>query len=182
MFRDLAESGRLCGWRSILLSFGEEGVGTVRVNANVIAALLLMSVIATGCSGEGKEDVSAERLKQMSGGQLQPTVPVSGVVTVDGTPEQNVTVFLFSAGSSSPAANATTNDKGEYCFSTYLSCDGVPPGDYQFGFTFTPKQKKNDEGQDVFKGKYRSPKGDEFKLTVATGSPVKDKNFDLKSK
>lgn len=147
----------------------------------LFACVLVLSAIP-GCSGGAKDDVSKERLEQMAGGALKEVVPVSGKVMVDGTPERGVVLYLYAAGSPNQVATCTTGENGEYCWSTYLNCDGIPPGDYQLGFTFVPNQKKNDEGVDVFKGKYRMTKDPKFALSVKSGPPMKDQNYDLVTK
>jgi hypothetical protein len=153
----------------------------VAVRCGLLIGGILLSSTLVGCSGEAKDDVSKERLEQMAGGALKEVVPVSGKVLVDGTPEKGVSLFLYSTTSSTQVATCTTGENGEYCWSTYLTCDGIPPGDYKVGFTFVPDQKKNDEGVDIFKGKYQNPKDPQFQFTVASGAPVKDKNFELKT-
>lgn len=139
-------------------------------------------LVLAGCQDKSKEDVSQERLKEMSGGELKETVPVSGKVSVDGTPQKDVTITLYSLSTSGPVTNCTTGENGEYCWSSYLPCDGLPAGEYRVAFEYLKDQKKNDEGTDVFKGKYRNPKGKEFSLTVVAGAPMTNVNYELKTK
>lgn len=137
----------------------------------------------SGCSDSTKDDASAERLKAMAGGELKEVVPVKGVVNVDGVPTQGVNLFLYRDGEfNSPIKDCRTDNEGKYCWSTNLSCDGVEPGKYLLAFTYIPKPKKNDEGVDMFKGKYQNPKKNQFELTVVLGTPQEAANYDLKLK
>lgn len=140
----------------------------------------LLLVIGAGC-GDGKNDASEERLAKMAGGKLQETFPVSGKVLVDGEPREGVMILLYKEGAL-PATSCTTDEKGEYCWSTNKACDGLEPGKYRLGFQYFAKQKKNDSGQDLFKGKYNNPLKSEFALEVREGSAQTGVNFELKLK
>lgn len=146
--------------------------------------MCLVALIATAGCNTGKGDVSKERLEKMSGGNLKKVVPVSGTVTIDGKPEKNVNLYIYKASEpGAPLSTIRTKEDGTYCWSTYLSCDGLEPGDYMLGFEYIPKPKKNDTGKDEFKGKYKNPaKNADYKLTVKEGAPMKDVNYDLKMK
>lgn len=146
--------------------------------SSVFSLLLLMS--GAGCS-DGKNDVSDERLAKMAGGKLQETFPVSGKVLVDGEPKAGVMILLYKDGGL-PVANCTTDEKGEFCWSTNRPCDGLEPGKYRLGFQYFAKQKKNDRGEDLFKGKYNNPLKSEFALEVREGSAQAGLNFELKLK
>lgn len=137
--------------------------------------------LAIGC-GTGKNDVTEERLKSMAGGTLKVTIPVSGTVSIDGKPEKGVTLFLYSDKGGPPIANCRSGENGTYCWSTNLACDGIEAGNYAVGFEYIPKQKKNDSGVDLFKGKYKNPMKSEFKLTVEKDKPQKDVNYELSLK
>ncbi|WP_010583985.1 hypothetical protein [Schlesneria paludicola] len=137
--------------------------------------------LAIGC-GTGKDDVTQERLKSMAGGTLKATVPVSGTVSIDGTPQAGVNLFLHTDKGGPPIATCRSGENGTYCWSTNLSCDGVEAGSYLVGFEYIPKQKKNDSGVDLFKGKYKNPMKGDFKLTVEKDKPQKDVNYELSLK
>jgi len=143
----------------------------------VLAPLLLV-----GCGGEGKDDLSKERLEAMSGSQLKDTSPVSGVVTVDGAPTGDVFVYLHANGEGPSVATAKTDKEGKFAFATYLPGDGAPVGDYTVTFKLMPDIPRNkDVGPDLLKkGVYNNPKKSESKLTVAKGTPQTDLKFDLK--
>lgn len=142
---------------------------------------LLGIILLAGCGDSTKNDVSKERLEQMSGGTLKPTVPVSGKVLVDGVPQSGVDILLYSTTGEGPIANCRTGENGEYCWSTYTTCDGLPAASYLLGFSYVPKQKKNDTGIDVFKEKYGDPMDNYFPLDVLEGMPQVHANFELKT-
>ena len=139
--------------------------------------LFLLTIVA-GCS-DGKQDVSDARLAKMAGGELKETFPVSGKVLVDGEPKQGVMIQLYKETESVPIANCTTNEKGEYCWSTNVECDGLEPGKYKLGFQCFAKPKKNDRGEDLFKGKYNNPTSKKFLLEVVPGSAQTDLTYEL---
>ena len=148
----------------------------------VVAVCLLGLTSLAGCADQ-KADVSKERLKSMSGGQLKDVVPIKGVVKVDGNPAAGVNLFLYhEADTTKLAHECRTDQDGKYCWTSYTACDGVEAGKYLLGFTYIPKPKKNDTGVDLFKGKYRNPKKNKIELTVETGAPQAEANYDLVTK
>ena len=146
------------------------------------AVWVLATVLFTGCGDSTKTDVSKERLEQMSGGTLKPTVPVSGIVKVDGNPQGGVELQVYSTTDGTIVTSVRTGEIGEYCLSTYTNCDGIPAGTYRLAFSYIPKQKKNDDGVDLFKGRYKNPIKNKFPLIVADGVAQTNVDFDLKSK
>lgn len=136
--------------------------------------------VIAGC-GDDKADVSKERLKEMSGGEIKETVAISGKVLVDGTGQKGVKISLYSAIGEGPITTCTTGENGVYCWTTYLDCDGLVVGNYRLGFEYIPKPKKNDSGVDLFDGKYANPTENDFQLTVQAGSPKTDANYELTS-
>lgn len=118
----------------------------------------------------------------MAGGDLKPVVAIGGIVTVDGNPEAGVNVFLYREGNPNPIKESRTDDEGHYCWSSYLPCDGIEPGNYLVGFAYVPKAKKDGTGVDLFKGKYADPIKNAMKLTVVEDTPDTDVNYDLKLK
>lgn len=142
----------------------------------VLAPLLLV-----GCGGEGKDDISKERLESMAGGSLKETVPVGGVVSIDGKPSSDVYIYAHANGEGEPVAQSSTDKEGKFSFSTYLAGDGLPVGTYSLTFKHMPDIPKNkDTGPDTLKGKYRNAKKSEQKVTVAAGTPQTDLKIDLK--
>jgi len=140
-----------------------------------LAALVLLA----GCSDKSKDDVSKERLEQMSGEALKELVPVSGVVKVDGAPQAGVNLYLYDEAGTREITSARTDAEGKYCWSTYQACDGLPAGSYLLAFDYIPKPRKNDTGVDLFRGKYRNPRTGKYKLTVVAGTPQTDVNYEF---
>ncbi len=129
--------------------------------------------------------MSKERLEKITGGSLKETVPVSGVVTLDGNPEEGIVILLYpkTAGDGTdPISQVRTDVGGKYCWSTYSNCDGVVPGEYKLLFKNMPKVNKAGEGKDLFNGRYANLKKPEFTLTVGSESPQEDVDYELKSK
>ncbi len=148
----------------------------------IVTGCLLGLVSFSGCGGDGKTDATKERLKSMAGGQLKDVVAVKGVVNIDGSPAAGVNLFLYREGENSSSRECRTDEKGKYCWTSYLACDGLEPGTYALGFTHVPKPKKNGTGVDSFKGKYQDPKKSKFELRVEKGKPQTDANYDLVTK
>ncbi|HEY0980987.1 hypothetical protein [Schlesneria sp.] len=146
------------------------------------AFTLLFVSLLTGC-GSNKGDMSPERLKKLSGKfALEAFVPVSGTVMIDGEPQAGVNLYLYGSPPATPLKECRTDDEGNFCWSTYTACDGLAPGNYTLGFEYVPKMKKNDSGVDLFKGKYKNPAKNEYKLTVEEGAPQTDVTYELKLK
>lgn len=153
----------------------------------MVAVSVLGLSLISGCGGDGKTDVTKDRLKAMAGGQLKDVVVVKGVVTIDGSPVKGVNLFLYRENElANPVKEAQTDDQGKYCWSTSTACDGLEPGIYGVGFTYVPKAKKDGSGVDALKGKYRNPQKNkiEFKmeLKVEKGAPQENVNYELVTK
>ncbi|MEZ6144744.1 MAG: hypothetical protein R3B91_04775 [Planctomycetaceae bacterium] len=109
-----------------------------RLNGVLIFAVLAALV---GCGG-GTE-VSDSELVDMAGGELSETVPVSGTITIDGTPTKNVVIYAYNSTSGMEAfAETKSQEDGTYCWSTYKACDGIAPGEYKLAFAYIPKDGK----------------------------------------
>ncbi|MBR5243282.1 MAG: hypothetical protein IKW13_03535 [Thermoguttaceae bacterium] len=130
------------------------------------------------------------------GGGAIKTEGVTGVVTLDGEPLANATVYFTPAEGSTGALQSVgkTNEKGEYKLQTLLGAAdaGTTPGDYVVTVDCvdeveTGRMKKNDDGEDV-------PETEEIQLVPArylngatsglTATVVKGSNtfnFDLTS-
>lgn len=95
---------------------------------------ILSLLLANGCSGGGG---SADRPE---------TAPVSGTVTLGGTPVAGATVTFMPMAESQPgqpsqgnAAFAITGAQGQYQLTTFSSSDGAVPGEYKVTVTkFNP--------------------------------------------
>ena len=116
-------------------------------------------VITVGCSEEGPYH--------------KPTIPVTGVVTIDGNiPELHVQIQCHPVGGIDkeyPTVTAcVAGEGGKFALSTYDSGDGVPEGEYQL--TFIAGEVNLMTGGfsgDIFKGKYSDPKTSEIKISVS---------------
>ncbi|WP_145378634.1 hypothetical protein [Symmachiella dynata] len=147
-----------------------------------ILLLLSAMLLLAGC-GYDKE-ISKEEIAKQAGvevDELKETVPVTGTVTVDGTPTGNVYMYAYTEASGvKPVAQTKTKADGTYCWTKYLPCDGMLPGEYRLAFKHIVEEGKGkEEGPDLFEGKYRNPNKNDFKLSVQSGSPQVDVNYEL---
>lgn len=87
------------------------------MKTKVPSLVVLMLVFAVGCGG-GKDP---NRPK---------TCPVSGIVTLSGTPVEGATVNFQLAGGKTSSLGMT-DASGKYTLSTFGGSDGARPGDYK---------------------------------------------------
>lgn len=113
------------------------------------------------------------------------TVPVTGLVTVNGSPAQGVMVMFHPIAGMDKAqptvTKSITDDQGKFSAATYELNDGVPPGEYKLTFTwgkFNTISMSFDGDQ--LKGKYADPKTSEHKAIVLSGKPSDLGTFNLK--
>jgi hypothetical protein len=128
------------------------------------------------------------------------TVPVTGLVTLDGQPVTGAAVSFSPTDKGGRAAVGTTDDSGRYTLTTMKSGDGAVPGSYTVmitksaanagsawtdprssGSTLTPEQQKEimemaKSGKKVetksdIPAKYASAATSGFTATVASGQP-----------
>lgn len=86
------------------------------MNHNFVSLSLAVALLATlGCS---KETVNPE------------TIPVSGVVTLNGDPIEGAQIAFLSTDGKSRGGFATSKDDGSFSASTFQANDGVLPGKY----------------------------------------------------
>ena len=143
-------------------------------------SVCLLTLVA-GC-GSSNDHFSKAHLEKIAGGKLKEVVPVSGIVTVDGEPVFGVNINLHQSTGGDPIRTVTTDDKGSYCWSTHVNCDGLEPGEYKLTFTYTPKSKPKGRGEDLLKGRYEDPQKSEITLSVQKGTPKKDLKYELTTK
>ena len=127
---------------------------------------------------------------------------VEGVVTLDGSPEENVTVTLYPKDQSGNMGFARTDAEGRFRISTLGGAlqKGTTLGDYQVGFNkFVPppgavptqeemaapnfdpsKWAGLGDAIDIMPKKYREPGSSGYEITVGKGKNVY--NFELLSK
>ena len=141
--------------------------------------LLCAILLLAGCGSE--RDMTKEQLEEMVGSKLKETVPVSGTVSIAGTPAGSVNILAYAKGSGMQSAVETrTAEDGTYCWATYQECDGMVPGEYQLAFTHVPKEGKGKkDGEDLLQGKYRNPTKNDFALVVESETPQTEVNYDL---
>ncbi len=142
--------------------------------------LLLSAILLLAGCGDGR-DVGREQLEEMVGSELKETVPVSGIVTIDGAPADRVYLYAYTKESGmKPAAETNTGPDGTYVWSTYEAGDGLVPGQYRLAFAHIPKEGKGKKaGEDLLQGKYTNPLENEFILEVKSGEPQTDVNYEL---
>ncbi|RMF43230.1 MAG: carboxypeptidase regulatory-like domain-containing protein [Planctomycetota bacterium] len=128
-------------------------------------------VLVVGCNGNDRN--------------WKETVPVTGVITVNGQPAEGVHVTFHPAGGMDQAqpteTKAITDKEGKFAASTYVLGDGAPPGEYTLTFSW-PKLNTISmafEG-DKLKGKYDQPGKSQHKIVVESGQPLDLGTIDLK--
>lgn len=149
---------------------------TFRRKLYATAALV---AVVIGCTS-GRQ--GPERLK---------TVPVKGMVTVNGVPAGEVMVRFKSLAKPEGeaaiyAANPTalTDADGTFAASTYEQGDGLAPGEYAITFEWKKFDRLSNgySGPDRLGGQYSDPEKSEFKVTV-TGDeekPIEIGPYELK--
>ena len=107
-----------------------------------------------------------------------PTYPISGQVTVDGSPVGNILVKCQTVGESksgavTPTVSATTDAEGRFEIGTYTTGDGAPEGEYVLTFVWQERELLSGRfgGEDKLKGRYSDPKKSEIKVVVEKGKP-----------
>ena len=143
-------------------------------------ASVVCIVLIGGCGGANSP--SKADLEKRIGKPLTEVAAVSGIVNLDGTPTDGVNISLYGPTSGTSIKNARTDRGGKFCFTTYLECDGLEPGEYKLTFMHVPKEKERGPVEDLLNGKYSDPKKTEFTLTVEKGKPQKNLKYDLTSK
>ncbi len=155
----------------------------MRLRSNFLLGLCGV-LLLSGCGGYGR-DTSEEALKAMAGvDELKETIPVSGVVTINGEPTANVEILAYTQESGmEPAVTVRTTADGKYAWTTYIADDGIVPGEYKLAFKHIVKEAKgNKQAEDGLQGKYRNPMQTGFELKVESGGePQTEVNYDLEN-
>jgi hypothetical protein len=86
------------------------------------SGVILLAMGAVGCGG---------------GTPKQPTVQVTGTVSLDGTPVEGATVIFGAASGQERGATGITNAAGQYKLTTYNRDDGAIAGKYTVAITKT---------------------------------------------
>lgn len=112
------------------------------------------------------------------GGPRVGTVPVTGIVQVDGTPAgflQVTAVAKEGAGAVPMNPASVTGADGSFSLSTYESGDGVPAGEYTLTFVWGEMNLMNGQySGDKLNGKFADPSTSQFSLTVTAGGEPQD--------
>tara|TARA_R110002111_G_scaffold100976_2_gene156399 strand:+ start:7739 stop:8191 length:453 start_codon:yes stop_codon:yes gene_type:complete len=138
-----------------------------------VFTLLCLTTLISACGNSGPK-----------GGPRSKTVPLTGIVLVDGKPTEGVTVSChpLSGDANNHVLSGRTDASGNVAISTYVSGDGVPPGSYTLTFEWLKKGEGMAPAKDVFKGRYADPKKSEYKITAAEGEPAQLKEIKLTTK
>ncbi|MCA8984384.1 MAG: carboxypeptidase regulatory-like domain-containing protein [Planctomycetaceae bacterium] len=93
-------------------------------NCVFLAAVLQLSVTFSGCSS-GVQKYVPEKL-----------VPVTGTISIDGTPVAGVTLsFIPQSGTSGKGGYAVSDESGHFIAKDYSHSDGLEPGSYYVTFS-----------------------------------------------
>ena len=148
---------------------------------------LACSLAVAGCSGD-----SADRPE---------TVPVSGTLTLAGSPVAGATITMSPENGASRPAIASTKDDGSFVMQTYVPGDGVIPGSYKItvvkyaksdkrydapgdesddyvGNTEPPEESVVDEGM-IVPVRYADASQTDLRAVVEAGQPIDDLNLDM---
>ena len=137
-------------------------------------AVFLVAFLVGGGCGE----------KQRGGVRIS-TVPVTGMVLVDGEPAEGLQVVCHpqTLGQISSTISGYTNDAGEFSIGTYEAADGAPPGTYKLTFVWGQWTINGQYGgNDRLNKKYANTAESEFAVEIMKGKPCDLGVFALSSK
>lgn len=131
---------------------------------------LTISILLAGC---GQRSLTVQEKLDLLVPDRAETVPVTGELLVDGSPEKDVWVYLIPKGESlpkdePPAHKALTKEDGTFAISTYLAGDGAPEGEYVLCAEWKRFKAVGSEwiGPDKLGSKYMDPSSSEFEVLV----------------
>jgi len=115
------------------------------------------------------------------------TIPVCGVILVDGKPVGNLVVTcenLAGIDKENPTASgAFTQEDGRFRITTYRQGDGVPVGEYALTCVWNPPSVLSGRGgYDKLHGRYATSEKCVRRFKVEKGSPVDLGRIDLTTK
>jgi len=138
--------------------------------------VLALSSVFVGCGGESDE----ERLLRLVP-DARATTPVSGTVTVDGSPAKDLWVTLHPKDSSvTLRPRGQTDGHGNFHITTYSAGDGAPEGDYDITIEWLTYIKRDSDwgGPHKLKNQFNDPSTTSFHVTVGE-EPVELPAFEL---
>ncbi|MCA9190507.1 MAG: hypothetical protein KDB03_02045 [Planctomycetales bacterium] len=125
--------------------------------------LLVLVLIGVGCSGRDPN--------------RKETVPVIGVITVDGKPAESVQITFHPEGGMDQTqpteTRAMSAADGKFAATTYELGDGATLGKFKLTFKL-PKLNSISmtfDG-DAFKGRYANPEKSQHSIEVVSGMPI----------
>lgn len=137
----------------------------IDVNRSVVSVAVILAITMLGGCSPGPR-----------GGPRVATIPIRGIVLVDGKPAATLRVECHpaTANPSVPAAAALTGEDGIFQIGTYEGSDGAPEGEYRLTFVWGEYNLMNGQyGGDKLNKKYADPEESEVKVSV------KNKPIDL---
>lgn len=140
-------------------------MSVIDVSRSVVSVTMILTITLLGGCSPGPR-----------GGPRVPTIPIRGVVLVDGKPAATLRVECHPqvADPNVPASAALTGPDGVFQIGTYEGADGAPAGDYRRTFVWGEYNLMNGQySGDKLNKKYADPEKSEVKVSV------KDKPIDL---
>jgi hypothetical protein len=150
-------------------------VSELPVKRIVLAVTLLACLICVKLVGCQEEEPGARVA----------TVPVKGLVLVDGKPPGSPIAVrcipVNGVNEENPTVTSTfTKDDGTFELGTYEASDGIPAGEYIVTFQWgTMNVMSRQYSGDKFEGSYKDPEKSEFRITI-TDEPTELPTFELK--
>lgn len=147
-----------------------------RRRISCLLPVLLLVTWSAGCGSDGPQ-----------GGARVETIPVTGIVHVDGEPASYLRVAAIATGGAGMVPmtpSALTAPDGKFELATYEAGDGVPPGEYQLTFVWGEISLLNGQYTgDKMKGKYAKSAASQYKINVNPGDvPIDLGTIELKTK
>ena len=145
-----------------------------------LAIGIVSGFLWVGCLGCGSQPPP--------GPPRKPTVPVTGLVLVDGQPVEGLEISCHDVKlmetADSAVATTYTDAQGKFEVASYVPGDGVPEGEYMATFLWGELNiiSRSYGGPDKLNDRYRSPKESKVKFTVKKGVPLDLGKIELTTK
>ncbi|QDS88632.1 hypothetical protein EC9_28230 [Rosistilla ulvae] len=127
-------------------------------------AAVIVVIAACGCG------------QQPRAGEV-PVFPITGTVTVDGKPVENIQIALHSNGTEESAKQlypqGFTDAQGQIKVSTYAAGDGAPAGDYRVTFVLKDYNAlaRSFTGPNKIDASYAAPETSPVTITIGPDQP-----------